>query len=91
MRQTRQGIVQMHSLPAELAHLARRVVAGRLELGVVTLPVRDRELDLTPLATDRVIIRATRKASKPINFISLHKDTSSDAILHTVVKVEGGA
>jgi DNA-binding transcriptional LysR family regulator len=38
------------------SEVADDVVAGRLELGVVTLPVRDRELDLTPLATDRVIL-----------------------------------
>jgi DNA-binding transcriptional LysR family regulator len=34
------------------------VVAGRLELGVVTLPVRDRELDVTPLTTDRIVLIA---------------------------------
>ena len=45
----------------------------------------------TALATDGVVIRATGKASKPINLIYLHKDVSSDAILHNVVKVEAGA
>ena len=45
----------------------------------------------TALATDGVVIRVTGKASKPINFIYLHKDVASDAILHNVVKVEAGA
>ena len=38
------------------SEVARDVVAGRLELGLVTLPVRDRELDVTPLITDRVVL-----------------------------------
>jgi Fe-S cluster assembly protein SufD len=45
----------------------------------------------TALATDGVVIRATAKASKPINFIYLHKNETSDAMLHNVVKVEAGA
>ena len=45
----------------------------------------------TALATDGVVIRVTGKAAKPINFIYLHNDTSSDAILHNLVKVEAGA
>lgn len=45
----------------------------------------------TALATDGVVIRVTGNASKPINFIYLHKDVSSDAILHNLVKVEAGA
>lgn len=45
----------------------------------------------TALATDGVVIRVTRRAAKPINFIYLHKDVASDAILHNVVKVEAGA
>ncbi len=45
----------------------------------------------TALATDGVVIRVTGKASKPINFVYLHRDETSDAILHNVVKVEAGA
>ena len=45
----------------------------------------------TALATDGVVIRATAKASKPINLIYLHNDDTSDAVLHNVVKVEAGA
>jgi Fe-S cluster assembly protein SufD len=45
----------------------------------------------TAMATDGVVIRATAKASKPINLVYLHKDIASDAILHNVVKIEAGA
>ena len=45
----------------------------------------------TALATDGVVIRVTGKATKPINFIYLHKDETSDAALHNVIKVEAGA
>jgi Fe-S cluster assembly protein SufD len=45
----------------------------------------------TALATDGIVIRVTGKAAKPINFIYLHKDENSDAMLHNVIKVEAGA
>lgn len=45
----------------------------------------------TALATDGIVIRATAKVTKPINFIYLHQDVASDAVLHNVVKVEAGA
>ncbi len=40
------------------SEIADDVVAGHLELGVVTLPVRDRELNVTPLTTDRIVLVA---------------------------------
>jgi Fe-S cluster assembly protein SufD len=45
----------------------------------------------TAVATDGVVIRATAKAAKPINLIYLHRDETSDAVLHNLVKVEPGA
>ncbi|RYG90987.1 SufD family Fe-S cluster assembly protein [Loktanella sp. IMCC34160] len=45
----------------------------------------------TAFAADGVVIRATGKASKPINLIYLHKSESSDAMLHHLVRVEVGA
>ena len=45
----------------------------------------------TATATDGVVIRVTGRAKKPINFIYLHHDVASDAVLHNVVKVEAGA
>lgn len=45
----------------------------------------------TAFATDGVVIRATGKAAKPVCFIYLHRNETSDAILHHLVKVEPGA
>lgn len=45
----------------------------------------------TAFATDGVVIRATGKVSRPVNFTYLHAETDSDAILHFVVKVEEDA
>ncbi|PRY26570.1 Fe-S cluster assembly protein SufD [Aliiruegeria haliotis] len=45
----------------------------------------------TAVATDGVVIRATGKAEKPVNLIYLHRNTTSDAVLHHVIKVEDGA
>lgn len=42
-------------------------------------------------ATDGVLIHVTGKPSKPINLVYKHVSTSSDAILHHVVKVDEGA
>ncbi|MFK7938210.1 MAG: Fe-S cluster assembly protein SufD [Roseovarius sp.] len=45
----------------------------------------------TALATDGVVIHATGKVSKPINLVYHHKSTSSDAILHHLIKLDEGA
>ncbi|WP_299041983.1 SufD family Fe-S cluster assembly protein [uncultured Tateyamaria sp.] len=45
----------------------------------------------TAFATDGVLIHVTAKAEKPINFIYLHEDEASDAILHHVIRVDAGA
>ncbi|WP_439140566.1 SufB/SufD family protein [Roseicyclus sp.] len=45
----------------------------------------------TAFATDGVVIRATGAAAKPVSLIYLHRDPTSDAILHHVVRVESGA
>ena len=45
----------------------------------------------TAYATDGVVIRVTGKAARPINLVYLHRDETSDAILHHLVKVEEGA
>ncbi len=52
--------VRFQMREAGSSEIADDVVAGRLELGVVTLPVRDRELDVTPLTTDRIVLVARR-------------------------------
>lgn len=50
--------VRFHMREAGSSEIADDVAAGHLELGVVTLPVRDRELSVTPLTTDRIVLVA---------------------------------
>lgn len=50
--------VRFQMREAGSAEIAEDVAAGHLELGVVTLPVRDRDLRITPLTTDRVVLVA---------------------------------
>ncbi|WP_299547338.1 Fe-S cluster assembly protein SufD [uncultured Tateyamaria sp.] len=45
----------------------------------------------TAYATDGVLIHVTDRAEKPINFIYLHENETSDAILHHVIKLDPGA
>ena len=45
----------------------------------------------TAYATDGVLIHATGKVSKPISLQYHHRDETSDAILHHVIKVDAGA
>ena len=45
----------------------------------------------TAYATDGVLIHVTGKASKPISLQYHHRDESSDAILHHVIRVDAGA
>ncbi len=52
--------VRFQMREAGSSEIAADVVAGHLELGVVTLPVRDRELHVTPLTTDRIVLVARR-------------------------------
>ncbi|MBT8429281.1 MAG: LysR family transcriptional regulator [Gammaproteobacteria bacterium] len=52
--------VRFQMREAGSSEIADDVVAGHLELGVVTLPVRDRELDVIPLTTDRIVLVARR-------------------------------
>ena len=45
----------------------------------------------TALASDGVLIRCTTTPSKPVSLIYRHENSTSDAVLHHVVKVEAGA
>ncbi|ABG32234.1 SufD family Fe-S cluster assembly protein [Roseobacter denitrificans] len=45
----------------------------------------------TAYATDGVLIHVTGKASKPVSLHYQHRDETSDAILHHVIKVDAGA
>jgi len=45
----------------------------------------------TATATDGVVIRVTGAVSRPVSLVYRHEDASSDAILHSVVRLEEGA
>ncbi len=45
----------------------------------------------TAFATDGVLIHVTGKPSKPVSLIYIHNSTTSDAILHHVIKLDEGA
>ncbi len=45
----------------------------------------------TAFATEGVLIRATAQAAKPVSLIYIHKNESSDAILHHCIRVDAGA
>ena len=52
--------VRFQMREAGSSEIAADVVSGQLELGVVTLPVVDRDLAVTPLTTDRIVLVARR-------------------------------
>ncbi len=45
----------------------------------------------TAMATDGVLIHVTGRVSKPVNMIYRHESTTSDAMLHHVIRLEVGA
>lgn len=45
----------------------------------------------TAFATDGILLRVTSKVSKPVSLMYLHKNETSDAILHHVIKLEKDA
>jgi Fe-S cluster assembly protein SufD len=45
----------------------------------------------TAFATEGVVIRATGRVSRPVSLVYYHENTTSDAILHFVVKIDEGA
>lgn len=64
---------------------------GKLELAGQSPVQRPLAALNTAFAQDGIVIRATRKAEKPISLVYLHRSENSDAILHHVVRVEEGA
>ena len=45
----------------------------------------------TAMATDGILIHVTGRVSKPVNLVYHHRSTTSDAILHHVIKLDPGA
>jgi len=64
---------------------------GELELAGQTPVARPLAALNTAFAHDGIVIHATGKAPKPISLVYLHRDETSDTILHHLVRVEEGA
>lgn len=81
--------------------VAEDVISGRLELGLVTLPVQDRELTLWPLLSDRIVlvgpsnhpltkvgsIRA--EALEGLAFVGFEADTALRQIIDATLREAG--
>ncbi len=52
--------VHFHVKEASSAEIANDVATGRLELGLVTLPVRTADLEIRPLVDDQIVLIAAR-------------------------------
>ncbi|MBY4892229.1 SufD family Fe-S cluster assembly protein [Rhodobacteraceae bacterium N5(2021)] len=71
-------------------HWAKDLYGTREAAGQTPVPRPLAALN-TAFATDGIVIRATAKAERPVALIYLHRDETSDAILHHLVRVETGA
>lgn len=64
---------------------------GVLEARGQSPVVRPLAVHNTAMATDGVVIRVTGAVSRPVSLIYRHEDAGSDAILHSVIRLEEGA
>jgi Fe-S cluster assembly protein SufD len=71
-------------------HWARDLYGVLEERGQTPVPRTLAALN-TALSSDGMLIHVTGRAAKPINLIYTHKSTSSDAMLHHLVKLDPGA
>lgn len=83
------------------SEVAQDVVSGQLELGLVTLPINNRELQLERLLTDRIVLVAPRThplaARKRIEarelhglaFVGFEADTAVRQIIDTTLRAAG--
>ncbi len=81
--------------------VAEDVISGRLELGLVTLPVQARELDIWPLLTDRIVLVAPRghplirqgtidaQALDGLAFVGFEADTAVRQIIDAALREAG--
>ena len=81
--------------------VAEDVISGRLELGLVTLPVQARELQIRPLLTDRIVLVAPRghplakqgeidaQALDGLAFVGFEADTAVRQIIEAALREAG--
>ncbi|MCG7900479.1 MAG: LysR family transcriptional regulator [Candidatus Thiodiazotropha lotti] len=83
--------------------VAEDVINGRLELGLVTMPVKNRELKVWPLLTDRIVLvgpkqhplakkrRISASALDGISFVGFEADTAVRQIIDATLRDAGVA
>ncbi|MCG7873971.1 MAG: LysR family transcriptional regulator [Candidatus Thiodiazotropha lotti] len=81
--------------------VAEDVINGRLELGLVTMPVKNRELKVWPLLTDRIVLvgpnqhplakkrRISASALDGISFVGFEADTAVRQIIDATLRDAG--
>ncbi len=83
-------IERLSDVMAKDIHWAKDLYGAREAAGQVPVARPLAALN-TAYATDGIVIRAVGKAARPVALIYLHKQETSDAILHHLVRVEEGA
>lgn len=82
--------IHFHLKEAGSSEIAEDVAASRLELGLVTLPVQDRELITQPLMTDHIVLVAPKShplaKQKEITIAHLHGLNFIGFEAHTAVR-----
>jgi DNA-binding transcriptional LysR family regulator len=81
--------------------VAKDVINGHLELGLVTMPVKNRELDVWPLLTDRIVLVGPKQhplarnryisasALDGISFVGFEADTAVRQIIDATLRDAG--
>ncbi|MEW8348157.1 MAG: LysR family transcriptional regulator [Candidatus Thiodiazotropha taylori] len=81
--------------------VAEDVINGRLELGLVTMPVKNRDLKVWPLLTDRIVLvgpkqhplakkrRISARALDGISFVGFEADTAVRQIIDATLRDAG--
>lgn len=93
--------VRFHLKEAGSIEVAEDVISGDLELGLVTLPIQDRELSLWPLLTDRIVLvgpsnhpltkqkRIQADALDGLSFVGFEADTAVRQIIDATLREAG--
>lgn len=79
--------IRFHVKEAGSAEVARDVAQGALEIGVVTLPVHSRELDIRELRSDRIVLVAPAEHE----LVGRSTVTVADLAAYAFVGFEGGS
>lgn len=101
--QGRHPAVKFQLKEAGSNEVAEDVINGRLELGLVTMPVKNRDLKVWPLLTDRIVLvgpkqhplakkrRISASALDGISFVGFEADTAVRQIIDATLRDAGVA